>query len=594
MSASAGLQNLAPKSAHASIAGAEPADEANQSARAGQMIHHSWYRSVRTGGQRAATRPAQPMVTGAAAGDDCDALVVGGGPAGAAAAARLAARGFTTIVVDRATFPRDKVCGDFVGPAALAELADLGVTGTEAFAATNTIGECALHVDGNQLGVLAIPQVGGLPAYGRVIPRRYLDAWVLDAARHAGATVLDGRKVTAIERAPDAVTVRGHSAAGPWQLRTRLLVGADGSNSIIARALRGAVPPRQDRIVAVRAYFDDVDGPAGQADVCLCSDSFPGYAWLFPCGGGQANVGVGMLVSTYPQAGRNLRDLLLRLIAEDASMRRRLRGARMDGRVLGCPLTTYNPRLPLTGDRVMLVGDAAGLINPLNGEGIQYALHSARWAADVAADCLSSGRLDAASLYRYQQRVRHSLGQDMAFSRLVVQLIRNRHLDPVWLRTLRVIASRAQADPDYAHRVGCVVTGLAPATTTFGLSMAARTAGHARISARSAAPPHRPSRGRPSGRPSAAASRSTTGGTAPLAATSGEFAGWAAGVGRALTDLIFQLTRAKFTHGPTEGHSGLVCISGPPEPGQAQMMSTRRVMPAVTGRRSRRARKDRA
>jgi len=594
MSASAGLQNLAPKSAHASIAGAEPADEANQSARAGQMIHHSWYRSVRTGGQRAATRPAQPMVTGAAAGDDCDALVVGGGPAGAAAAARLAARGFTAIVVDRATFPRDKVCGDFVGPAALAELADLGVTGTEAFAATNTVGECALHVDGNQLGVLAIPQVGGLPAYGRVIPRRYLDAWVLDAARHAGATVLDGRKVTAIERAPDAVTVRGHSAAGPWQLRTRLLVGADGSNSIIARALRGAVPPRQDRIVAVRAYFDDVDGPAGQADVCLCSDSFPGYAWLFPCGGGQANVGVGMLVSTYPQAGRNLRDLLLRLIAEDASMRRRLRGARMDGRVLGCPLTTYNPRLPLTGDRVMLVGDAAGLINPLNGEGIQYALHSARWAADVAADCLSSGRLDAASLYRYQQRVRHSLGQDMAFSRLVVQLIRNRHLDPVWLRTLRVIASRAQADPDYAHRVGCVVTGLAPATTTFGLSMAARTAGHARISARSAAPPHRPSRGRPSGRPSAAASRSTTGGTAPLAATSGEFAGWAAGVGRALTDLIFQLTRAKFTHGPTEGHSGLVCISGPPEPGQAQMMSTRRVMPAVTGRRSRRARKDRA
>jgi len=594
MSASAGLQNLAPKSAHASIAGAEPADEANQSARAGQMIHHSWYRSVRTGGQRAATRPAQPMVTGAAAGDDCDALVVGGGPAGAAAAARLAARGFTTIVVDRATFPRDKVCGDFVGPAALAELANLGVTGTEAFAATNTVGECALHVDGNQLGVLAIPQVGGLPAYGRVIPRRYLDAWVLDAARHAGATVLDGRKVTAIERAPDAVTVRGHSAAGPWQLRTRLLVGADGSNSIIARALRGAVPPRQDRIVAVRAYFDDVDGPAGQADVCLCSDSFPGYAWLFPCGGGQANVGVGMLVSTYPQAGRNLRDLLLRLIAEDASMRRRLRGARMDGRVLGCPLTTYNPRLPLTGDRVMLVGDAAGLINPLNGEGIQYALHSARWAADVAADCLSSGWLDAASLYRYQQRVRHSLGQDMAFSRLVVQLIRNRHLDPVWLRTLRVIASRAQADPDYAHRVGCVVTGLAPATTTFGLSMAARTAGHARISARSAAPPHRPSRGRPSGRPSAAASRSTTGGTAPLAATSGEFAGWAAGVGRALTDLIFQLTRAKFTHGPTEGHSGLVCISGPPEPGQAQMMSTRRVMPAVTGRRSRRARKDRA
>ena len=543
MSASAGLQNLAPKSAHASIAGAEPADEANQSARAGQMIHHSWYRSVRTGGQRAATRPAQPMVTGAAAGDDCDALVVGGGPAGAAAAARLAARGFTAIVVDRATFPRDKVCGDFVGPAALAELADLGVTGTEAFAATNTVGECALHVDGNQLGVLAIPQVGGLPAYGRVIPRRYLDAWVLDAARHAGATVLDGRKVTAIERAPDAVTVRGHSAAGPWQLRTRLLVGADGSNSIIARALRGAVPPRQDRIVAVRAYFDDVDGPAGQADVCLCSDSFPGYAWLFPCGGGQANVGVGMVASTYPQAGRNLRELLLALIAEDPSLRHRLRAARLRGRVLGFPLTTYNPRLALTGDRLMLVGDAAGLINPLNGEGIQYALHSARWAADVAADRLASGRLDAASLAGYEQRVHHSLSQDMAFSRLMIQLIRNRALNPVWLRALRIIASRAIIDPDYAHRVCCVLTGLAPATRTLGLSVAAKTAGQAMISPPAGASPHRPGRRGHRGHAAADLSRSTIGGTTTGALTARELADWAAGVGRALAELATQLTR---------------------------------------------------
>src|SRR6516225_10794253 len=142
---------------------------------------------------RASTRPAPPIGAGTALEPDCDVVVVGGGPAGAAAAAWLAAGGFTTVVVDRATFPRDKVCGDFVGPAALAELADLGVTGTEAFAATNTVGECALHVDGNQLGVLAIPQVGGLPAYGRVIPRLQLDAWILNAAQRAGATVLHGR-----------------------------------------------------------------------------------------------------------------------------------------------------------------------------------------------------------------------------------------------------------------------------------------------------------------------------------------------------------------------------------------------------------------
>ncbi len=266
-----------------------------------------------------------------------------------------------------------------------------------------------MHVDGDKLTARLLPQVDGLPPYGRVIPRRQLDAWVLDAARRAGATVLDGRKVTMVEPAPDAVTVQGHSAAGPWQLRTRLLLGADGSNSAVARALRGSPPPSHDRILAVRAYFDDVDGPADQGDIYLCSDSFPGYHWLFPAGGGRANVGVGMLHSTYPNSSRNLRELLLRLIARDTAMQHRLRGARMRGKVLGCPLTTYNPRLPLVGDRVLLLGDAAGLINPLNGEGIQYALQSARWAADVAAGCLSSDRLDAASLESYERWVHRSL-----------------------------------------------------------------------------------------------------------------------------------------------------------------------------------------
>jgi geranylgeranyl reductase family protein len=494
--------------------------------------------------QPAADRLAQPS-TGAA-GHDCDAIVVGGGPAGAAAAGRLATRGFRIVLIDRASFPRDKVCGDFVGPAALAELADLGVAQTPAFRATSKMADLALHVDGDQLTVMGIPQVDGLPGYGRVIPRLQLDAWILDAARQAGATILDGHKVTAVQQAPDAITVRGQSAAGPWQLRTRLLLGADGSNSMVARTLRGGGPPRQDRIVAVRAYFDDVDGPAGQGDVCFRSDSFPGYYWLFPAGGGSANLGVGMLTSTYPQSGRNLREMLLRLIAEDASLQDRLRGARMRGKVLGHPLTTYNPRLPLIGDRVMLLGDAAGLINPLNGEGIQYALHSARWAADIAADCLASDRLDAASLEGYQQRVHQSLRTDMAFSRLVVQLFRNRNLNHLWLRALRTIATRARTDPDYAHRVGCVLTGLAPAVSTVGTGTAAKIFGQALVSPRAGASSHRPGRRGQSAR----LAPDGTGNTARYSMAPDEFLDWAAGAGRALAEFTTQLTRAKITRSP--------------------------------------------
>jgi menaquinone-9 beta-reductase len=489
---------------------------------------------------------------------DCDVVVVGGGPAGAAAAARLAAGGFRTVLVDRASFPRDKVCGDFVGPMALAELADLGVAQLAAFGATAAMATLALHVDSDRPALLGIPEVDGIPGYGRVIPRLQLDAWIVDAARQAGATVLEGRKAQAVRQGPDAVIVTGGGAAGPWQLRARLLLGADGSNSMVARTLRGGAPPGRDRITAVRAYFDDVEGPAGQGDIWFRGDTFPGYHWLFPAAGGSANLGVGMLVSTYPQSPRNLRDMLERLIAEDASVRDRLRGARMRGKVLGHPLTTYDPRLPLVGDRVMLLGDAAGLINPLNGEGIQYALHSARWAADIAAGRLVSDRLDAASLEGYQQRVQQSLRTDMALSRLIVQLFRNRNLNQVWLGALRSIAARATTDPDYAHHVGCVLTGLTPEVSAVGTGAAARIFGRAAVSPLAGASWHRLSRGR-----SAPVARDGAGGSAGHPAAPGEFRNWAAGTGLALAELAGQLTRATISRaGGRPAGSGLGGLVG--------------------------------
>ena len=150
-----------------------------------------------------------------------------------------------------------------------------------------------------------------------------------------------------------------------------------------------------------------------------------------------------------------------------------------------------------------------------------------------------------------------SLRQDMAFSRLIVQLIRNRHLNPVWLQALRIIAARASTDPDYAYRIGGVLTGLTPATNTLGLSMAVKTAEQAIVSARPGTRWRRHGRRGGSMDPSLGISRRRIG-TARSAPAARELVHWAAGAGRALAELITQVIYDKITGTPqippTDGH----------------------------------------
>lgn len=413
---------------------------------------------------------------------DCEVLVAGAGPAGAATAAHLAAAGVHTMLVDAQVFPRDKVCGDFVGPAALRELQSLGITQQAEYRRSNVVREASLHLDGRHLITHPVPQIDELPPHGRVVPRKLLDAWILDAARQRGAEVVEGRRVHGYALEGDAVGVELKDGEHTRRLRARVLVAADGSGSVIARQLRGVVTPDEDRIIALRAYFTGVGGPADRAELYFSGDSFPGYYWLFPTADGGANVGVGMVLDTLPRTEQPLKALLQHLIARDPALRGRLGAASLCGRIVGWPLTTYNPALPLVGDRVLLVGDAAGLINPLNGEGIQYAMQSGRWAAQVLLEALARRDLGQAALLPYARRVAQELRYDMALSRVIVQLIRNRSLNALWLQALQVIVARARGDADYAAITGGVLAGLVPASRVLQPDIVRKTVVQAALS----------------------------------------------------------------------------------------------------------------
>lgn len=421
---------------------------------------------------------------------DHDVAVVGAGPAGAATAAYLARAGLDVVLIDQKRFPRDKVCGDFVGPVALRELRRLDVTARPDYGRSNKVREAALYLDGRQLIVRDIPHVTGLPPYGRVVPRVRLDAWILQAARDAGARVLEEHRLERIEDegstmclALRGVGASASTAAGTWRiLRARAVVGADGSNSQAARILRGANLDKHGRIIAVRAYYEDVGGPPERADLYFSGSSFPGYYWLFPTGRGRANVGVGMVLATVPPTREHLRTLLLRLVGRDVALRERLAQATPEDRVVGWPLTTFNHRLPIVADRMLLVGDAAGLINPLNGEGIQYALLSARWAADVLVAALGRDDISRRALEPYAREVNAQLRYDMALSQMIVGLIRNRTLNAVWLRMLRILVTRAKSDPEFAEIAGGILAGLLPASDAVSRRMVLGTLEQAALS----------------------------------------------------------------------------------------------------------------
>jgi geranylgeranyl reductase family protein len=474
---------------------------------------------------------------------DADVLIAGAGPAGASTAAHLARSGLKVALIDQCAFPRDKVCGDFVSPVALVELQRLGVVENPAYLETNLIYSASVHLDGKELISSQFPDISGLPAYGRVIPRVKLDTWIVEAAREAGANFFEGWRVKGYDVDVDGVTVHAQQRGKQRTWRGRMLIGADGSNSLIARQLHGKLPSSQDRIIAVRSYYENISGPSDQAGLFFSSNCFPGYYWLFPTGGRRANVGIGMLNETVPATNEYLPRLLENLIEQDPAFGERLANAHRVGKISGWPLSTYNSSSPLIADRVLLVGDAAGLINPLNGEGIQYALLSGRWAADTILKAVACNDFSQAMLLAYVDCVHQELNYDMALAGLIVRLIRNRSLNPLWMQALRVIISRARVDPTYADITAGILAGVEPASSAIQFRILGGTVHQAALSLVIGAIKHTlrgPGHLLHEGIRTANASMNVA---ADIVRHPGEYAQWSAGVTLGLAQLASQVVK---------------------------------------------------
>jgi geranylgeranyl reductase family protein len=391
-----------------------------------------------------------------------DVMVVGAGPGGSAAAISLAQMGWNVLLLDKARFPRDKVCGDFISPRSLRVLEVLGCKSALEQAGPNRLNAASLYLNGEQFTAGEIPQVGDLPNYGYTLPRLVFDEILFRQAQASGVETVESCEAKDLTIDADRVTLYARYGGELCRFHSKLVIGADGAHSTVARALGMENRDSSSIIVAVRAYYTGVGGAPSRADIFFDQSFFPGYTWIFPLGKGRANVGLGMVMDVYQHYQINLRERLTDWVENDPVAQARLGGARLDGRIVGWPLNTYRTVGGNYAERVLLIGDAASLVDPINGEGIHMALESACIAAAVADEALQADDFNAAFLSRYEQRWRAAFDLDLRTADLIVTIIKNRSLAGVWLLVLKMIGQKALTDNDYAATCGGILSGVVP------------------------------------------------------------------------------------------------------------------------------------
>jgi len=355
-----------------------------------------------------------------------DVVVVGAGPAGAAAAILLAERGWQVALLDKARFPRPKICGEYLSPEASRILDRLGVLKTVDQAGAQPLrGMRIVAPDGTALDG-AYPTSGpwrGYRDHALAIPREALDRILVERAKSLPVEVRERHRVTGlVGDSGHIVGVRAQDEDGrELEIRARLVVGADGRSSVVAASL-GLVRPHPLRRMGLIQHVAGLEGLGDRGEIYIDP---PDYAILNPVAPGLVNLGLVVpLAHAAPWSGR-IETFFRARLKQLRHLAPRLAGMEPAGRLMAMGPLAYRVGEPRVGG-VLLAGDAAGFYDPFTGEGLFTALRSAELLAETAHAALTRGDLSVRALAKYARARRREFAAKSRVTRGIQFLIARR------------------------------------------------------------------------------------------------------------------------------------------------------------------------